>query len=114
MRCRSIGHCVLLTATISNCIIVDCETPCRCKCFCSGVSVNPALDIGGPMNGRVIVITGALGALGRVVAEQAHAKGARVAGLDHAQAQTPASATRLELGGVDLTDPAQATKAIDT
>jgi NAD(P)-dependent dehydrogenase (short-subunit alcohol dehydrogenase family) len=66
------------------------------------------------MNGKVLVITGALGALGRVVADEALAKGARVAGLDHAQAQAPASATRLELGGVDLTDPAQATKAIDT
>jgi NAD(P)-dependent dehydrogenase (short-subunit alcohol dehydrogenase family) len=65
------------------------------------------------MNGKVLVITGALGALGRVVADEALAKGARVAGLDHAQAQAPASATRLELGGVDLTDPAQATKAID-
>ena len=65
------------------------------------------------MNGKVIVITGALGALGRVVADEAIAKGAKVAGLDHAQAQAPASATRLELGGVDLTDPAQATKAID-
>jgi NAD(P)-dependent dehydrogenase (short-subunit alcohol dehydrogenase family) len=65
------------------------------------------------MNGKVIVITGALGALGRVVADEAIAKGAKVAGLDHAQAQAPASATRFELGGVDLTDPAQATKAID-
>jgi NAD(P)-dependent dehydrogenase (short-subunit alcohol dehydrogenase family) len=65
------------------------------------------------MNGKVIVITGALGALGRVVAALALARGAKVAGVDHAQAQTPASSERLELGGVDLTDPAQATKAID-
>jgi NAD(P)-dependent dehydrogenase (short-subunit alcohol dehydrogenase family) len=65
------------------------------------------------MNGKVLVITGALGALGRVVAEQAAARGAKVAGIDHAQARAPASAERLELGGVDLTDPAQATKAID-
>ena len=65
------------------------------------------------MNGKVLVITGALGALGRVVADVALARGARVAGVDHAQAKTPASPTRLELGGVDLTDPAQAAKAID-
>ena len=65
------------------------------------------------MNGKVIVITGALGALGRVVAALALARGAKVAGVDHAQAQVPASSERLELGGVDLTDPAQATKAID-
>jgi len=65
------------------------------------------------MNGKVLVITGALGALGRVVAGMALVRGAKVAGVDHAQAQLPASAERLELGSVDLTDPAQATKAID-
>jgi NAD(P)-dependent dehydrogenase (short-subunit alcohol dehydrogenase family) len=65
------------------------------------------------MNGKVFVITGALGALGRVVTEQALARGAKVAGVDHARAQAPASGERLELGGVDLTDPTQAQKAID-
>jgi NAD(P)-dependent dehydrogenase (short-subunit alcohol dehydrogenase family) len=65
------------------------------------------------MNGKVFIITGALGALGRVVAEMALARGAKVAGVDHAQAQPPASSERLELGGVDLADPAQAAKAID-
>lgn len=65
------------------------------------------------MNGRVLVITGALGALGKVVADTAEARGARVAGIDHALAQTPATQTRLELGGVDLTDAAQAKTAID-
>jgi NAD(P)-dependent dehydrogenase (short-subunit alcohol dehydrogenase family) len=65
------------------------------------------------MNGKVFVITGALGALGRVVAEMALARGAKVAGVDHAQAQVPASSERLELGGVDLTDPMQAAKAIE-
>ncbi len=65
------------------------------------------------MNGTVIVITGALGALGRSVAEMALARGARVAGVDHAQAQQPATDDRIELGGVDLTDPAQAKTAID-
>src|SRR6516165_8450062 len=66
------------------------------------------------MNGKMLVITGALGALGRIVTEVALARGAKVAGVDHAPSQAPASSARLELGGVDLTDPAQATKAIDT
>jgi len=65
------------------------------------------------MNGKVIVITGALGALGRVVAETAVARGARVAGVDHAASQAAAAAERIELGGVDLSDSAQAKKAID-
>ena len=65
------------------------------------------------MDGKVIVVTGALGALGRVVAQAALARGARVAGVDHAQAQTPATPTRIELGGVDLSDAAQAKTAID-
>jgi NAD(P)-dependent dehydrogenase (short-subunit alcohol dehydrogenase family) len=65
------------------------------------------------MNGKVIVVTGALGALGQVVAETALKRGARVAGIDYATAQTPATPTRLELGGVDLTDAAQANTAID-
>jgi NAD(P)-dependent dehydrogenase (short-subunit alcohol dehydrogenase family) len=66
------------------------------------------------MNGKVIAVTGALGALGKVVAEAALSRGARVAGIDHAPAQGPATPQRLELGGVDLTDAAQATKAIDS
>jgi len=65
------------------------------------------------MNGTVVVITGALGALGRSVAELALARGARVAGIDHAQAEIPASDDRIELGGVDLSDAAQAKTAID-
>jgi NAD(P)-dependent dehydrogenase (short-subunit alcohol dehydrogenase family) len=65
------------------------------------------------MNGKIIVVTGASGALGRVVAEVALARGARVAGIDHAASQIPATAERIELGGVDLTDAAQAKKAID-
>jgi NAD(P)-dependent dehydrogenase (short-subunit alcohol dehydrogenase family) len=66
------------------------------------------------MNGKVIVITGALGALGRVVVEAALARGARVAGIDHAASHAAATAERIELDGVDLSDRAQAKKAIDT
>jgi len=66
------------------------------------------------MNGKVLLITGALGALGRVVVASAIAKGARVAGVDHAKAQMPASTERMEIGSVDLSDAAQAREAIDT
>jgi NAD(P)-dependent dehydrogenase (short-subunit alcohol dehydrogenase family) len=65
------------------------------------------------MDGKVVVVTGALGALGQVVAELALARGAMVAGVDHAASQMPAAANRIELGGVDLSDAAQAKKAID-
>jgi NAD(P)-dependent dehydrogenase (short-subunit alcohol dehydrogenase family) len=65
------------------------------------------------MDGKVIVVTGALGALGRVVAAEALTRGARIAAVDHAPMQVPATRDRLELGGVDLTDAAQASKAID-
>jgi NAD(P)-dependent dehydrogenase (short-subunit alcohol dehydrogenase family) len=65
------------------------------------------------MDGKVVVVTGASGALGKVVAEEALARGARVAGVDHAPSQMPATATRIELGGVDLSDALQAKKAID-
>jgi NAD(P)-dependent dehydrogenase (short-subunit alcohol dehydrogenase family) len=65
------------------------------------------------MDGKMIVITGALGALGRVVADTAAARGARVAGIDHAASHAAATAERIELGGVDLSDSAQARKAID-
>jgi NAD(P)-dependent dehydrogenase (short-subunit alcohol dehydrogenase family) len=65
------------------------------------------------MDGKVVVVTGASGALGKVVAEAALARGARVAGVDHATSQIPATANRIELGGVDLSDASQANKAID-
>jgi NAD(P)-dependent dehydrogenase (short-subunit alcohol dehydrogenase family) len=65
------------------------------------------------MNGKVIVITGALGALGAVVTETAVARGARVAGIDHAPSQREMTPDRIELGGVDLSDAAAAKQAID-
>jgi len=66
------------------------------------------------MDGKVVVITGASGALGKVVAEVALARGAKVAGVDHAPSQLPATENRIELGGVDLSDAAAAKKAVDT
>jgi len=65
------------------------------------------------MDGRVIAITGASGALGKVVAETALSRGAQIAAIDHAPSTLPASATRIDLGSVDLTDAAQATHAIN-
>lgn len=66
------------------------------------------------MDGKVCVVTGASGALGQVVVECAIARGARVAALDHApKPQAANGPDRLEIGGVDLSDAVQATKALD-
>jgi 3-oxoacyl-[acyl-carrier protein] reductase len=65
------------------------------------------------MNGKVIIVTGASGALGKVVAETALTRGARVAGVDHAKSQIADTPDRIELGGVDLSDTVQAKQAID-
>lgn len=65
------------------------------------------------MNGKVVVITGASGALGKVVIEAAVARGAKVAAIDHAATTIPATADQLHLGGVDLSDANQATQAIN-
>jgi NAD(P)-dependent dehydrogenase (short-subunit alcohol dehydrogenase family) len=66
------------------------------------------------MQGKVLIVTGALGALGKVVAEIAQSRGARVAGIDHAPSQVSATTERIEIGGVDLSDPAQAKTAVET
>lgn len=65
------------------------------------------------MQGKVIVVTGALGALGKVVADLAQSRGARVASIDFAPSQMPATAERIEIGGVDLSDAAQAKTAVE-
>jgi len=65
------------------------------------------------MNGRVIAITGASGALGQVVAATALSRGAQIAAIDHAPSTLPANATQIVIGSVDLTDAAQATHAIN-
>jgi len=66
------------------------------------------------MNGKVIVITGASGALGKVVAEAARARGAKLAEIDHAASSVPPAPDRLVIGGIDLSDAAQASQAIET
>jgi NAD(P)-dependent dehydrogenase (short-subunit alcohol dehydrogenase family) len=65
------------------------------------------------VQGKVIIVTGALGALGKVVAEVAQSRGAHVAGIDHAPSQMPATPERVEIGGVDLSDEAQAKTAVE-
>jgi 3-oxoacyl-[acyl-carrier protein] reductase len=65
------------------------------------------------MQGKVIVVTGASGALGRVVAETALARGAKVAGVDHAKSLMTDTPDRMELGGVDLSDAAEAKQAVE-
>ena len=65
------------------------------------------------MQGKIVIVTGASGALGKVVVASALAKGAKVAAIDHAASATKPTAERIELGGVDLTDATQAGKAID-
>ncbi len=62
---------------------------------------------------KVIIVTGASGALGKIVAETALARGARVTGVDYAPATDQPAERRLDLGGIDLTDAAQARRAID-
>jgi NAD(P)-dependent dehydrogenase (short-subunit alcohol dehydrogenase family) len=65
------------------------------------------------MQGKVLIVTGALGALGKVVAEAAQSRGARIAGIDHAPSQMPATPESIEIGGVDLSDAAQAKTAVE-
>ncbi|OPY96172.1 3-oxoacyl-[acyl-carrier-protein] reductase [Bradyrhizobium sacchari] len=66
------------------------------------------------MQGKVLVVTGALGALGKVVAEVAQSRGALIAGIDFAPSLVSATPERIEIGGVDLSDAAQAKTAIDS
>jgi len=62
------------------------------------------------MSDRIIAVTGGHGVLGRAVVEVALAQGSKVAVIDHASHPAPDGV--LELGGVDLTDPAQAERAM--
>lgn len=64
------------------------------------------------MSERVIAITGGHGVLGSAVVAAALADGLKVAVIDHASGQSAPEGV-LELGGVDLTDPASASKAIE-
>ena len=63
------------------------------------------------MGERVVAVTGGHGVLGRAVVEAALARGWRVAVIDHAMGHSAPDGA-LEIGGVDLTDPAQADAAV--
>jgi len=65
------------------------------------------------MRGKIVIVTGASGALGKVVVASALAKGAKVAAIDHAASAARPTPERIELGGIDLTDATQARTAID-
>jgi NAD(P)-dependent dehydrogenase (short-subunit alcohol dehydrogenase family) len=65
------------------------------------------------MERKIVIVTGASGALGKVVVDSALAKGAKVGAIDHATSSVKATSERIELGGVDLTDPTAAKKAVD-
>lgn len=75
-----------------------------------GAGANPAPDKGEDdlMSGRGIIVTGAYGALGRVVAAAFAAQGDKVARVDFAAEAPGALAGAIDVGGVDITDPAQA------
>jgi NAD(P)-dependent dehydrogenase (short-subunit alcohol dehydrogenase family) len=66
------------------------------------------------MHGKVILVTGAFGALGVAVVDMAIAQGAQVGAVDFApQSQDMDGPGRFRQGGVDLSDAAQAKKAVD-
>lgn len=65
------------------------------------------------MRGKVVVITGAFGALGRAVAARARADGARVVAIDHAPVPAEFAGDPLAFGGVDLTKFDAAKAVID-
>jgi NAD(P)-dependent dehydrogenase (short-subunit alcohol dehydrogenase family) len=71
----------------------------------------------GPMQGKIIAVTGAAGALGRALVQVAVARGARVAAIDFAPPpdalKADVGAGGLLLGGVDLTDAAAAKTAFE-
>ena len=64
------------------------------------------------MQDKVVVVTGAFGALGRVVVAEAAARGAKVAALDFAPSTPDGLAADFALSGVDLAAADGATKAI--
>ncbi|MDQ8028771.1 MAG: SDR family NAD(P)-dependent oxidoreductase [Brevundimonas sp.] len=63
------------------------------------------------MSDRVILVTGGHGALGSAVIQAALADGLKVASIDHGRSHDAADGV-LQLGGVDLTDPAEAQQAV--
>ncbi|WP_419483003.1 SDR family NAD(P)-dependent oxidoreductase [Dokdonella sp.] len=65
------------------------------------------------LEGKLIVVTGAFGALGSAVTLAAQVAGARVAAIDHAPSPGTALAAAELFGGVDLADTKAAGKAME-
>jgi NAD(P)-dependent dehydrogenase (short-subunit alcohol dehydrogenase family) len=64
------------------------------------------------MQGKVVVVTGAFGALGTAVVDRARAMGAQPAAIDYASAPANMRNDPMVKGGVDLTDSEKAARAI--
>ena len=64
------------------------------------------------MQGKVVVVTGGFGVLGRAVAHAAATKGARVARVDIAAAPATPLPDGADFGDVDITDPAAAAATV--
>lgn len=65
------------------------------------------------MKDKVVVVTGAFGALGRTVAARLAGQGARVAAVDYAPSPPEGLEASKVIGGVDLTDAAQAAQVME-
>jgi NAD(P)-dependent dehydrogenase (short-subunit alcohol dehydrogenase family) len=65
------------------------------------------------MQGLVIAVTGAFGALGHAVTAAARREGAQVAGIDRSPAPDGFDAGVLHIGHTDLADPASAARAME-
>jgi NAD(P)-dependent dehydrogenase (short-subunit alcohol dehydrogenase family) len=65
------------------------------------------------MQGKIVVITGAFGALGRAVAARAEQTGAKVARVDYAPAPPEYANDQLVFGGVDLSNIAAAVQVMN-
>lgn len=63
---------------------------------------------------RSVIVTGGFGILGQAVAEAFVAAGDKVARIDFAPTARTAIAAALDVGGVDLTDPASTRAALDS
>jgi NAD(P)-dependent dehydrogenase (short-subunit alcohol dehydrogenase family) len=64
------------------------------------------------MEGRVVIVTGGFGALGRAVAAAFASHGAVVARIDRAAAPSTPTAGCIDFGGIDISDPAAAASAV--
>lgn len=65
------------------------------------------------MSDRVVIVTGAFGALGRSVVRRLSEAGNRVVAVDHAASPPDGLLADRSIGGVDLTDPAQAIQVLE-